>query len=68
MVNQHYGTELRPRRQIEPGTLVKYRGRAYLASANVAKGLYLFTLSERLRVTTDNIEVYLNRHGEPLIN
>ena len=45
--------------------LVKYQGRTYRASANVGKGLYLFTLFERLLTTSEEIEVYLNQHGKP---
>lgn len=68
MVNQYYGTELRPRGEIQPGTLVKYKGRTYRASANVDKGLYLYTLSEKLRTTSNEIEVYLNQYGKPAIH
>lgn len=61
----NYGTTTLPRTSVVPGMLVKYQGRTYRASANVGKGLYLFTLFERLRTTNDEIEVYLNQHGKP---
>ncbi|EAS4950836.1 cell division protein FtsZ, partial [Salmonella enterica subsp. enterica serovar Ruiru] len=40
----NYGTTTLPRTSVVPGMLVKYQGRTYRASANVGKGLYLFTL------------------------
>ncbi|ELL0227534.1 cell division protein FtsZ [Salmonella enterica] len=58
----NYGTTTLPRTSVVPGMLVKYQGRTYRASANVGKGLYLFTL---LRITNEEIEVYLNQHGKP---
>ncbi|EFQ7362149.1 cell division protein FtsZ, partial [Salmonella enterica] len=53
----NYGTTTLPRTSVVPGMLVKYQGRTYRASANVGKGLYLFTLFERLRITNEEIEV-----------
>lgn len=64
----NYGTTTLPRTSVVPGMLVKYQGRTYRASANVGKGLYLFALSERLRTTNEEIEVYLNQHGKPEIH
>ncbi|EJE5205263.1 cell division protein FtsZ [Salmonella enterica] len=61
----NYGTTTLPRTRVVPGMLVKYQGRTYRASANVGKGLYLFTLFERLRITNEEIEVYLNQQGKP---
>ncbi|MEG5996938.1 cell division protein FtsZ [Enterobacter ludwigii] len=61
----NYGTTTLPRTSVLPGMLVKYQGRTYRASANVGKGLYLFTLFERLLTTSEEIEVYLNQHGKP---
>lgn len=64
----NYGTTTLPRTSVVPGMLVKYQGRTYRASANVDKGLYLFTLLERLRTTNEEIEVYLNQYGRPAIH
>lgn len=63
----NYGTTTLPE-TVFYGMLVKYQGRTYRASANVGKGLYLFTLFERLRITSEEIEVYLNQHGKPAIH
>lgn len=68
MKGQHYGTDLKPRREILPGTLVKHNGRTYRASANVTHGLYIFSLIERALIRTETVEVLLNGNGQPLIN
>lgn len=68
MKHQHYGTDLKPRNEIAPGTLVKYNGRTYRASANVARGLYIFSLIERTVIKSDKVEVLLNGNGQPLIS
>lgn len=65
---QGYGTTTLPRTSVLPGMLVRHQGRTYRASANVDKGLYLLTLSECLRTTNEEIEVYLNHHGKPAIH
>lgn len=63
-----YGTALMPRRDVLPGTLIKHNGKAWQASANVDKGLYAKTLFECIRITSENIEVVLNKRGQPQIN
>lgn len=68
MQGQHYGTDLIPRGDIAPGTLVRHNGRTYRASANVSRGLYVYSLIERTIIRSDKVEVLLNGNGRPLIN
>ncbi|QKN82222.1 cell division protein FtsZ [Scandinavium goeteborgense] len=68
MKGQHYGTDLKPRGEILPGTLVKHNGRTYRASANVTRGLYISSLIERALICSETVEVLLNGNGQPLIN
>ncbi|KTS29718.1 hypothetical protein [Pantoea stewartii] len=63
-----YGTALLPRRDVLPGTLIRYNGKSWLASANVDKGLYARSVFESVRITSEKIEVVLNNRGQPQIN
>ncbi|EBK8163297.1 cell division protein FtsZ [Salmonella enterica] len=67
MKHQHYGTDNIPRKDVKPGAFVKYKDRTYLASANVTKGLYINNLYEKTLIRSDEIEVYLNQYGKPLM-
>ncbi|MBS1204578.1 MAG: kil [Proteobacteria bacterium] len=68
MIAHHYGTDLIPRKEVKPGTAIKYNGRDYRASANVSKGLYAFSLLEKTIIKHEFIEVYLNQSGKPLMH
>jgi len=63
-----YGTALMPRHAVVPGMMIKYKGKYWRASANIAKGLYAMTPSEVTKITSNVIEVMLNKRGLPLIN
>ncbi|ALB67186.1 hypothetical protein AFK67_12125 [Cronobacter dublinensis subsp. dublinensis LMG 23823] len=65
---EHFGTTQIPRKEVKPGTVIKHGGRVMVASANVAKGLYAFSLLEQTRITAEEVEVCLNYRGEPLIH
>lgn len=63
-----YGTALLPRRDVLPGTLIRYNGKSWLASANVEKGLYAISGIEKIRITSESVEIVLNKRGQPQVN
>lgn len=63
-----YGTQEISRETVIPGMLVRHEGKTYKASANKGGNLYLFSLTERKRISDEYVEVYLNSRGEPLVN
>ncbi|EDR5178522.1 TPA: hypothetical protein G8O67_005345 [Salmonella enterica] len=67
MIAHHYGTDSIPRKDVKPGTFIKYKDRTYLASANVSNGLHVNTVYEKTMIKSDKIEVYLNQYGKPLM-
>ncbi|EJZ7014668.1 cell division protein FtsZ [Salmonella enterica] len=67
MIAHHYGTDNIPRKDVKPSTFIKYKGRTYLASANISKGLHINTVYEKTLIKNDEIEVYLNQYGKPLM-
>ncbi|QHM71318.1 cell division protein FtsZ [Mixta intestinalis] len=62
---QFYGTTHLPRDNVQPGMLVRHKGRTWRASANVMQGLYLDSLAVKTRVTDELIEVCLDHRGQP---
>lgn len=66
MIAHHYGTRMEPRKVVEPGTYVKHDGRIYTASANVEKGLYIYTVMVKTIIKSDEVEIFLNGEGNPL--
>ncbi|MGC0890430.1 cell division protein FtsZ [Pantoea agglomerans] len=56
------------RNNIQPGMLVKHDGKAWRASANVAKGLYLDSPAVKTRVTAEVLEVFIDAKGRPVIH
>ncbi|ERM13421.1 cell division protein FtsZ [Pantoea ananatis BRT175] len=63
-----YGTALLPRRDVLPGTLIRHNGKSWLASANVEKGLYAISGIEKIRITSESVEIVLNNRGQPQVN
>ncbi|EAQ9999228.1 cell division protein FtsZ [Salmonella enterica] len=63
MSSRHDVTKSVPRRDVLPGTIVKYKGHAWRASANTNSGLYLTTAVEKTRINVDYVEIYLNPFG-----
>ncbi|ENA9695598.1 cell division protein FtsZ [Salmonella enterica subsp. enterica] len=67
MIAHHYGTSMKPRAEVAPGTYVKHDGRIFLASANVpGKGLYIFTVLEKTIIKSEEVEIFLDSDGNPL--
>lgn len=64
-MHSHYGTQMMPRSEVLPGTLIKHNGRTMRSSANIEKGLYAFTLLEQTLIKSELVEVFLNDRGKP---
>lgn len=63
-----YGTRKLPRADVRPGMTIIHQKRTWKASANPQdKGLYVFTLFEKIKITDEFIEVVLGKDGEPEI-
>lgn len=60
-----HGTAIYSRVSVKPGMRVKFQGKEWTASANVAKGLYLYNLYAQVKTQDDWIEVCLNSMGTP---
>jgi len=56
-----YGTKSVDRRDVKPGQLVRFMGKTWTASANLPQGLYLRSVSESTRVTTDSVEIIITK-------
>lgn len=56
-----YGTKSVSRSEVKPGQLVRFMGKTWTASANLPQGLYLRSISESTRVTTEAVEIVITK-------
>lgn len=56
-----YGTKSVSRSEVKPGQLVRFMGKTWTASANLPHGLYLRSISESTRVTTEAVEIVITK-------
>jgi len=54
------------RNNVTPGMLVKHNGKTWRASANVERGLYLDSLTQKTRITAEVVEVVIDGKGRPM--
>ncbi|EPJ9743126.1 cell division protein FtsZ [Klebsiella oxytoca] len=54
------------RRDVLPGTLLIHKGKVYIASANVEKGLYIHTSYEKTVIKDNAVAILLDDKGNHL--
>lgn len=60
----NYGTKLVYRDEVQPGQLIKFRGRTWTALANTATALYLRSAFQVTRTTDNEVELILTKASD----